>query len=88
MSTVFLVLSILCVLWGVSNFIRIAAYLEKHGIRVNVLLFRILFFRYMNQYKELTLKETGEVGRFYYLYIWGMILALVFAVTGLALRTR
>lgn len=88
MSSAFLAIAIFCVLWGVSSFIRIAAYLDKHGVRVNVLLFRIYFFRYMRQYKELTIKETGSVGRFYNLYIVAMILALVCAVAGLALRAR
>lgn len=86
MSTLFLVLATLCALWGVADFIRIAAALEERGIRVNMLLARVLFFRYLNQYKAATMSETGRAGSLYYSYITKMVLALVCAVIGLVLR--
>jgi len=86
MSTAFLVLAVLCVLWGVVDAILIAVALDKRGVRVNMLLFRLYCFRYLNQYKEVTLKETGSVGPLYHSYIASMSAALVFAVVGLLLR--
>jgi hypothetical protein len=87
MSTVFFVVAILSALWGVVDFILIAVALEKRGIHVNMFLARIFFFRYLNQYKSVTMKETGKVGQLYYSYIVAMNVALVCAVIGLILRT-
>ncbi|MDQ1355196.1 MAG: hypothetical protein QG657_5506 [Acidobacteriota bacterium] len=88
MSTLFFVVAILSALWGVYNFIQIAAALEKRGIHVNMFLARIFFFRYLNQYKSITMKETGKVGHFYYAYIVAMNVALVCVLIGLILRAR
>jgi hypothetical protein len=86
MSTLFLVLAIVSALWGVVDFILITVALEKRGIHVNMLLARVYFFRYLNQYKDVTLKETGKVGSLYYSYTTAMALALVCAVIGFILR--
>jgi hypothetical protein len=80
--------AILSALWGVIDFIQIAAALEKRGIHVNIFLARIFFFRYLNQYKSATMKETGKIGELYYSYIVAMNVALVCAVIGLILRAR
>jgi hypothetical protein len=88
MSTVFFVLAILSALWGVVDFILIAAALDKRGIHVNMFLARVFFFRYLNQYKRATMSENGKVGPLYYSYIVAMNVALVCAVIGLILRTR
>jgi len=88
MSTAFLVLAILSVLWGVVDAILMAVALDKRGIHVNVFLFRLYFFRYLNQYKTATLRETGRIGALYYSYITAMTVALVCAVIGLILRAR
>jgi hypothetical protein len=88
MSTVFLVAGVLSALWGVADFILIAAALERRGIHVNMFLARVLFFRYLNQYKTVTISETGKVGPLYYSYIAAMNVALVCAVIGLMLRAR
>jgi len=88
MSTVFLFVAVLSALWGVVDFILIAAALEKRGIRVNMFLTRIFFFRYLNQYKSVTLRETGKIGSLYYSYVVAMNVALVCAVIGLILRAK
>ena len=88
MSTVFLTMAMLSALWGVADFILIAAALERRGIHVNMLLARVFFFRYLNQYKNATISETGKVGPLYNSYIAAMIVALVCAVIGLILRAR
>ena len=86
MSTVFLTLAILSALWGVVDFVLIAAALQKRGIHVNLLMARVFFFRYLSQYKAATLSETGKVGALYYSYIAAMNIALVCAIIGLILR--
>ena len=88
MSTVFLVVAILAALWGVVDAILIAIALDKRGISVNMVLFRLFFFRYLNDYKRVTTSESGKVGPLYYSYITAMSVALVCAAIGLILRAR
>jgi len=88
MSTALLIVAILSALWGVVDAIQIAIALDRRGIRVNVFLFRVFFFRYLSQYKSITRRETGRVGSLYYSYVVSMNLALVCAVIGLLLRAR
>ena len=88
MSAALFAVAIFAALWGVVDTILIAVALDKRGIKVNPFLWRIYVFRYMNQYKAITLKETGRVGLLYYSYVTSMIIALVFAVLGLLLRAN
>lgn len=85
MSTLFLVVAILCALWGVVDFIRIGVALDKRGIPVNMFLARAYVFRYLREYKRITVSETGKVGPLYHSYITAMALALVCAAIGLML---
>ena len=87
-SAAFFVLGILSALWAVVDAILIAVALDKRGIRVNTLLFRVFFFRYLRQYRSATVGETGRVGSLYYSYISAINVALVCAVVGLLLRAR
>jgi hypothetical protein len=88
MSTVFLACAVASALWGTVLSIRIARALEKHDIHVNVFQFRAFFFRYLDQYKKVTGRETGRPGPLYYSYITAMNVALVCAIIGLILRAR
>ena len=88
MSTAFLVVAVLSALWGVVDAMLIAVGLDKRGVPVNMVLFRLFFFGYLGQYKTATVRETGRVGPLYYSYITAMSLALVCAVIGLILRAR
>jgi len=86
LSNVFLGLAICCVLWGVVTTIMIAAALHKRKMKVNWLFLRVLIFKYLRQYREITLKETGKVGPLYYSFIVPMNLALLLAIIGIVLR--
>jgi hypothetical protein len=88
MSNAFLVLAILSALWGVVDAILMAVALDRRGIPVNMLLFRVYFFRYLRQYRDATLGETGRIGPLYYSYITAMCLAFVCAIVGLIVRAR
>jgi len=71
---------------GVVSLILIAAALYRRGIPVNVLFLGPLTFRYVRQYRQLTLKETGRVGPLFYSFVIAINLALVAAVVGLAIN--
>ncbi|MCJ7680996.1 MAG: hypothetical protein MUP70_09750 [Candidatus Aminicenantes bacterium] len=53
---------------------------SKRGIKVNFWILRFTLFRHLNQYKELTKKETGRVGPLYYPAIVSINLTLVLLV--------
>jgi hypothetical protein len=86
MSTVFFVLAIVSVIFGVVFSIFILSFLSRHGIKINYLLLRLYIIKYVQQYRELTLEQDGKPGRLFYAYIFSMILALVFAAIGIALK--
>lgn len=88
LSTVLLTVAVLSIIWGVADAILVAVWLDKRGFPINMLLFRILIIKYLNQYRGETLKETGKVGPLFYSYIIAMNLALVCGVVGLILRAN
>ena len=53
-------------IWGIVTTYRIAFYLRANQIKVNLWLLRFLAFKYLKQYKELTVKQTGRAGPLYY----------------------
>jgi hypothetical protein len=60
--------------------------LSKRGVKINFLLLRLYLIKYISQYKQITVKETGKTGPFYYPCILAIILALGLAVAGLLLK--
>jgi hypothetical protein len=59
--------------------------LQRRGVNVEWLKLRLHFFRYLEEYKQLTLRETGQVKMLYYFYVVCMLLALACAAVGLFL---
>lgn len=66
--------------------IMIVDEISKRGVKVNFFLLRLYLIKYINQYKQLTLKETGKVGPLYYPCVGSICLAFVLAIAGLILR--
>jgi len=69
MSTLFLILALMSVAWGIVTSIMITSFLSKRGIKINYLFFRVLIFGYIRQYRKITLEETGKPGPLFYLFI-------------------
>jgi hypothetical protein len=80
------VLAILCLVWGVVSAVRIAVALHERGVRIHPVLLNVLIFRYLPQYRAMTLAETGRTGWLFYSYVFAMNLALLSAITGLVVR--
>ena len=81
MSTAFIVLALICVASGITAAMMIASFLSKRGVKINYLLFRLLIFGYVRQYREVTMEESGKPGPLFYMFVTSWVLALVFAVT-------
>ena len=85
-SNIFIILAIVCVLFGVVSSIMITAFLSKRGIKINYLLIRIYIYKYINQYRKITKEENGKVGSLFYLFIVSFSLTLLFAIVGMILK--
>jgi hypothetical protein len=88
MSTVFFILALISVGWGIANSVMITSFLSKRGIRINYLLSRVFIFKYVSQYRRITLEETGKPGPLFYLFVTAWNLALLFAIIGIILEIR
>jgi len=85
-SNVFLILAIVSVLCGVLFSIMITSFISKRGTKINYFLIRIFIYKYVNQYRKITIEENGKVGPLFYPFIVSFILALIFAIVGAILK--
>jgi hypothetical protein len=58
----------------------------KRGAKINFFLLRLYIIKHIDQYKQLTLKETGRVGPLYYPCVGSYVAVLVFAIIYLIAR--
>jgi len=86
MSTVFFILALISVAWGIANSVMITSFLSKRGITINYLLLRLFIFRYVSQYRKITMEETGKPGSLFYWFLIAWNLALLFAIIGIILK--
>jgi hypothetical protein len=86
MANALLILAVVFVGLFVILSIMIVHELSKRGVKINFILLRLYIIKYIHQYKQLTLKETGKTGPLYYPCIVSVNLALVLAIVGLILR--
>jgi len=86
MANALLILALVFVGLFVIFSIMIVHRLSKSGVKINFILLRLYLVKYIHQYKQITLKETGKIGPLFYPCIVSIILALVLAIVGLVLR--
>ena len=85
-STFFLGIAIVAALAGVAFSIGIVSFLLQRGEKINWIFIRVMILKYIGQYRDITIQETGKTGPLYHAYIIAMNTALVFAVIGMVLR--
>ena len=88
MKTVYLFAAVAacCGIWAVATSVRIYDYLRRKNVPVSFLWLRVLIIRYVRQYREITLRETGNVGPLFYHFVISINLALVAAIAAIATR--
>jgi len=59
--------------------------IHKRGVKINILFIRLLTLKYIHQYKQITLEETGKVGPLFYPCIISIIIAFVLTVVAFIL---
>ncbi len=85
-SDVFLAIALICVGWGIVSAMVIVSFLRSRGVKINWLLLKLWLIKYVSQYEELTRKETGKSGAWYFSYVTSMLMALGAAVVGIILK--
>ena len=86
LGLVLALLAVVCALISVGFGIRIANELRARGIQANPLMVRWMIFRYMSEYRRVTLEETGQVGRLYHACSSVSALAAVLAIAAILMR--
>ena len=86
MANALLIFALVSVALFVIFSIMIVHELSKRGVKINFILLRLYIIKYIHEYKQLTMKETGKIGPLYYPCIISVNLALVLAIVGLVLR--
>ena len=85
MSTDFFILAITSTICGVIITLKITSFLSKHGIKINYWLLGWYIYKYLKQYRKLTIEENGKTGNLFYVFIVSWSLALVFFLIGIIL---
>jgi hypothetical protein len=80
MATIVLISAIACVCLYVIFSMMIVHQLSKRGVKINFFWLRLYIIKYINQYKKITLEETGKVGPLFYPCIISINLALVLTI--------
>ena len=83
LSSFLLTLAVLCAVWAVTSAVLITVELDRRGIRTSFLLFRLLLFRNLSRYREITRNETGKVGPLFYSYVIAINAALLLGLVAL-----
>jgi hypothetical protein len=86
MANVLLGLALVFVGLFVIISIMIVHEVSKRGVKISFFWLRLYIIKYIHQYRQITLKETGKVGPLYYPCIVSVNLALILAIAGLLLR--
>jgi hypothetical protein len=82
-SIVFAFLAVVCTLWAVIASIGMGAWLSRHGVKVNWLLFRLWMPWYVHRYQKMTREIEGRTGPLFPQFVVPINLALLFAVAAL-----
>jgi hypothetical protein len=86
MSTLFFILALIGIAGGIAASVMIASFLSKRGIKINYLFIRLFIFKWVRQYRRITLEETGKPGPLFYWFITSWNVALIFAIVGIILE--
>ena len=58
MSSLFIAIALISVIWGVVSAIVMASYLSSRGHKISILFFRLFVMKYIHQYSKITTAEN------------------------------
>ena len=82
-AILFTALAAVSVVWAVVASLCMGAWLSRHGVRVNWLLFRMLMPWYVHRYHGMTKEIDGHSGPLFMHFVVPINLALLFAVAAM-----
>ena len=77
MTIIFTSIAAIALIWFIVIGFVICDWLSERSYKVNYVFIRLFLPVYVNQYKKLTIAETGKVGALYYHWIISINIALV-----------
>lgn len=86
MADALLALALIGIAVFVVTSMMIVHEVSKRGTKINFFLLRIYIIKYIQDYKGITLHETGRIGPLYYPCVGSISLALVFALLGFLVK--
>jgi predicted transcriptional regulator len=86
LSNFFLYLSLIVMIFNVVVTMIIISKLSRRGVKINIIFLRLLFPKYVHQYKKMVTQETGRESSLYYIWLVSINLALVLCIVGLLIK--
>lgn len=86
LSNLFLYLALSAMLFNVVVTMIIISKLSGRGVKINIIFLRLLFPKYVHQYKKMVTQETGKESPLYYFWLVSINLALVLCIAGLLIK--
>lgn len=86
LSYLILVLALAAMLFNVVVTMIIISKLSGRGVKINIIFLRLLFPKYVHQYKKMMTQETGKESPLYYLWLVSINLALALCIAGLLIK--
>lgn len=85
-SNLFLYLGLAAMIFNVVLAMIIVTKLSRRGVKINIIFLRLLFPKYVHQYKKMVFQETGKGSSLYYLWLVSINLALVLYIVGILIK--
>ncbi len=86
LSNLFLYLGLTAMLFNVIVTMIIISKLSRRGVKINVIFLRLLFPKYVHQYKKLVTQETGKGSPLFSIWLVSINLARVLCTVGLLIK--
>ena len=87
LNIILAILAIACAMGSIYTGVGMVQDLRSRGISANPLFMRWMIFKYMNDYRRVTLEESGEVGSLYRLCATTSALAAFFGLGAILTQT-
>lgn len=86
LSNLFLYLALASMIFNVIVTMIIVTKLSRRGVKINIIFLRLLFPKYVHQYKKLVTQETGKGSPLFSIWLVSINLALALCIVGLLVK--
>jgi predicted transcriptional regulator len=86
LSNLFLYMALVAMIFNVVVTMIIISKLSGRGVKINVIFLRLLFPKYVHQYKKMLNQETGKESPLFYFWLVSINLALALCIAGLLIK--